>query len=320
MSEPEKFKTTKIEEKDEKKSKIPPERIEQATNLSEQAEKLAEQGYKEKDEAKIKQAREILAEAYEMLENKRWGEWQELTDEDWKYLIENVEWESKGLRTTHGLSDMGILLTLSPQRFEKEIKKNPELKTRIRDFWESAGTLNVSDYSKIIFLKNLSPEYFQKKTVLFVEIKEKAISEENINLHHIPKEFLYEIIYTKTLDPVWFNNKWNKRERDAIFETATKQVFSESHLESFEKLFFHSLAELKLLNPERFKKSIPKDSVRKAIIEGKNKIKKDRDEGSWKNFIQVDSIPLAILQNDIEIDPEQGLIIHYPEKNSEKKP
>ena len=70
MANPEISKTEKDLEEQEESSKIPLERVEQATKLSEEAEKLAEQGYQERDEEKIREARKLLAMAYEILEGK----------------------------------------------------------------------------------------------------------------------------------------------------------------------------------------------------------------------------------------------------------
>lgn len=310
-----KFEKPKTEKEEEiEKPKIPPERIERATNLSEEAEKLAEQGYKDRDEAKIQQAREMLSDAYEMLEKKRWGEWQELTDEDWEAIksLAMSEIEAKHYPVT-GLLRMGSLCILSPERFEKEIKKNLKLKEKINEKWRESFYPTVEIQNENLFsAKALDPKRFQEEINPLIISRKNAL--ENLeNLFNVSKDQLRDIIFMKVIDPDWFEKTWSKRERDAIFETATKQVFLGSHLESFEKLFFHSLARLKLLNPERFEKSIPRQSIEKAILKGREQVDEDRKTKNWRAF-PYDAFYLAVLQNDIEVDSEQGLIIHYPEK------
>lgn len=132
MTNPEVPKTKKDLEKQEESPKVPPEKAEEATKLSERAEKLAEQGYKERDEQKIQEARKILAKAYEILEGKEKEEVEEILEgrED-KEILEKLFIEQK-----HKLLDLGYPEALKMDKdsfsakyiepLRKELGKIPE--------------------------------------------------------------------------------------------------------------------------------------------------------------------------------------------------
>ena len=196
MTNPEISKTEKDLEEQEESSKIPPERIEQATKLSEEAEKLAEQGYKEKDEEKILEAREILAKAYEILEGK---EEQKLSEKEIKETVGKIEkvYESE----KEGTKNVGAVRV--PEYVEEKIlpfvpKIPPEsLEKIINQFieiYKDKGEYNYRLCSYISSVINRTTrEYVQREKD--EGMKEKEIKDLTLHLDLEPLEEIVGLGY-----------------------------------------------------------------------------------------------------------------------------